>query len=149
MSILFPGFPGGRAGLGLLVLRVIAGAGMAQHGWGKIRKPFEWMGADSGVPAFLQALAAVSEFGGGIAIAIGLLTPIAAFGILCTMATATFGVHMRMGDPWVASAAGQGSYELALLYLGVAALLVLAGPGSISLDRILFGAKPASEPVPA
>jgi len=40
------------------------------------------------VPGFLQGLAALSEFGGGLALIAGLLTPLAAFGIACTMVVA-------------------------------------------------------------
>ena len=55
-----------RASLGLLALRLLAGIALMHHGWGKIQHPFGWMGPDAGTPAFLQALAALSEFGGGL-----------------------------------------------------------------------------------
>ena len=67
MNKLFGDFIGGRGALGLLILRVIFGVGIMQHGWSKIQNPFGWMSADSGVPGILQALAALSEFGGGLA----------------------------------------------------------------------------------
>ena len=59
----------------LLLLRIVAGVAFMLHGWGKIQHPFSWMGPD--MPGFLQALAALSEFGGGAAWALGLLTPLA------------------------------------------------------------------------
>src|SRR5262245_3700726 len=74
---IFGSFVGGRAAWGLLVVRVVFGLGIAQHGWSKIQHPFNWMGPDAPVPAFLQFLAALSEFGGGIALIFGLLTPLA------------------------------------------------------------------------
>lgn len=110
------------------------------HGWGKIQKPFSWMPPDAPIPGFLQFLAALSEFGGGLALIIGLLTPIAAFGIACTMAFATFGVHMSAGHPFVATSGGP-SYELAAIYLAAALLIILTGPGRYSLDALLFGKK--------
>lgn len=140
MKKLFGSFVGGRAALGLLIIRVITGAALMFHGWGKIQKPFSWMPPDAPVPGFLQALAALSEFGGGLALVIGLLTPIAAFGIACTMAFAVFAVHLKSGHPFVATSGGP-SYELATAYLGVALLAILAGPGKYSLDAMLFGKK--------
>ena len=74
-----------RASAGLLAVRVVAGLAFMLHGWGKIQHPFSWMGPDSGTPAFFQGLAALSEFGGGLAWILGLLTPLASFGIACTM----------------------------------------------------------------
>jgi putative oxidoreductase len=37
----------GRAALGLLIVRLIFGAGIMLHGWGKIQRPFGWMGPDA------------------------------------------------------------------------------------------------------
>lgn len=135
---IFNNFVGGRVAVGLLVLRVVAGLGMMFHGWGKIQKPFGWMG--DAFPGWLQALAALSEFGGGAAWILGLLTPLASFGILCTMAVATHFHAVVQGDPFVAKGTG-GSYELALLYFCIALLLLLAGPGRLSLDALLFRRK--------
>ena len=53
------------------------------------------------VPGVLQFLAAFSEFFGGLAFITGLLTPIAALGVACTMLTAIFTVHLKEGDPFV------------------------------------------------
>ena len=58
---------GPRASLGLLLLRLVAGLAFILHGWPKIQKPFSWMGPDSAMPGLLQALAAFSEVGGGLA----------------------------------------------------------------------------------
>jgi putative oxidoreductase len=96
------------------------------------------MGPDAPVPGILQALAALSEFGGGIALILGLLTPIAMIGLICTMLTAIFTVHLKAGDPFVARGGGR-SWELAGLYLGAALMVLLAGPGRFSLDALLFG----------
>jgi putative oxidoreductase len=126
------------ASVGLLVLRLVAGLAMMHHGWGKIQNPFAWMGPNAQVPGFLQMLAAVSEFGGGLAWMIGLLTPIASFGMLCTMAVATHLHAVVMKDPFVPQGPGS-SYELAAVYLCVSLLFMLGGPGKFSLDRLVFG----------
>ncbi len=133
-QLLFPEPPSARASIALLFLRLIAGIGIAMHGWGKIQNPFHWMdGAASPAPAVFQALAALSEFGGGIALALGLLTPIAAAGVLSTMVVAAF-THMSKGDPFIGKG---GSWELAAIYGSIAAVLGTIGPGAFSLDALI------------
>jgi putative oxidoreductase len=128
-----------RISLGLLLLRLVAGLAFVFHGWGKIQHPFDWMGPDATIPGFFQLLAAVSEFGGGIAWMLGLVTPLASLGLACTMAVAVWFHAVQLGDPFVAAGPGSGSYEPAAGYLCVALLLLLSGPGSLSADRLLFG----------
>lgn len=124
--------PGSAA---LLVLRLVAGLAFMFHGWTKIQNPLGWMGAEATVPGILQALAAVSEFFGGLAWILGLLTPLASFGILSTMSYAVY-MQVSQGQPFI----GQGaSYELALVYFSIALVLILIGPGRFSLDARLFG----------
>ena len=123
------------ASVALLALRLVSGAAFMHHGFTKIQNPFSWMGADSSTPGFLQALAAISEFGGGFAWMIGFLVPIASFGIFCTMVVAV-SRHLSHGDHFVGKG---GSYELALVYASVAALLFVCGPGRIALDSSWMG----------
>lgn len=136
-QILFPPCVAGRGSVGLLLIRLVAGSAMALHGWPKIQNATTWMGPDAGVPGALQLLAALAEFGGGICWVLGLLTPLASFLIACTMATAAGMVHIPAGDPFVSK--GGPSYELALVYFAIAILLLLIGPGRLSLDWTLFG----------
>ncbi len=129
-----------RVSAGLLLLRLVAGAAFLYHGYGKIQNPFGWMGPDAGFPGVFQALAAVSEFGGGLAWMLGLLTPLASCGLACTMTVAVWMHAAVLHDPFVALQGGR-SYELASVYLCVAVLLLLAGPGRFSVDRVAFGEK--------
>ncbi len=126
--------------ISLLLIRFVAGLAFMLHGWGKIQNPFGWMGPDAFAPGFLQALAAISEFGGGLAWIIGLMTPLASAGIAATMAVAFYMHAVMSGDPFVAK--GGASYEFAALYFCVALLLIAIGPGRLSLDRQLFGPRP-------
>src|SRR5687768_15157628 len=135
-DFLYGPFLGGRAAVGLFALRAVAGAALMFHGWPKIQNPTGWMGPDSTIPGFLQALAAVAEFGGGFALIIGLLTTIAAFGIVCNMIGALAIVHIPKGDPFVSP--GGSSMESAALYLAVGLLYMFAGPGTWSLDAMIF-----------
>jgi len=144
MNRFFPPFIAGRGAVGLLVLRLVAGSAFILHGWPKIQHPFDWMHG-SGIPGFLQALAALAEFGGGIAWILGLLTPLACLGILCDMLVALFVVHLPHQDPFVN--VGGRSFETALDYLAVALLLLLLGPGAYSLDAMLFGRRSLTDAV--
>lgn len=126
------------ADLALLALRAIAGIAFMFHGWKKIQDPCGWMGPDGFAPGFLQALAALSEFGGGLAWVLGLLTPLASAGIAATMTVAVYLHAILRGDPFVATGGG-ASYELAALFLCIALVLIAVGPGRLSLDRLLFG----------
>jgi putative oxidoreductase len=128
------------ADVALLLIRVVAGLAFMMHGWSKIQNPFGWMGPDGFAPGIFQALAAISEFGGGLVWIMGLLTPLASLGIVSTMAVA-FSYHAFMrGDPFVSMTGGPAS-ELAALYFSVALLLFAMGPGRLSLDRKIFGSR--------
>ena len=124
--------------LALLALRAIGGTAFMIHGWEKIGNPFHWMGPESKYPGFLQFLAALSEFGGGLAWILGVLTPLASLGIAATMAVAVY-THMQvMKDPFV-NLTGGTAYELPSLFLGIAIVLMSLGAGRFSLDRAIFG----------
>jgi putative oxidoreductase len=125
----------GAPAIGLLILRFVFGLGLVLHGLPKIQNPTGWMGPN-GMPGFLQFAAALAEFGGGIALILGLLTPLAAVGIAITMAVAILTAHA--GDPFISPTGGK-SFELAALYLASALGLLFVGPGALSLDAAIFG----------
>jgi putative oxidoreductase len=109
------------------------------HGWQKIQSdggPMGWMGPESHVPAFFQGLATMAEFSGGLGITVGLLTPLAALGLICNMLVALFMVHFPAHHSFVGGH-GKPSFEPAAGYLAVALLLFFAGPGAWSLDALL------------
>jgi putative oxidoreductase len=118
---------------GLFWLRVLTGLGMAYHGYGKVFGDHMQM-LVPGVeklgfpqPVIFAWLAALSEFAGGILIAIGLGTRIAAFFIFVTMSVAAFVVHAQ--DAFNVK-------ELALAYWTVSGVLILTGAGAWSLDEL-------------
>ena len=125
------------ASVALLLLRLVAGTAFVLHGWGKIQNPMSWMPPSAPIPGVLQLLAAVAEFGGGIAWILGLLTPLASFGILCTMTVAASMHFFALGDPFV-NMTGGSSAEPAMGYLVIALVLMSVGPGKFSLDRFIF-----------
>lgn len=138
MGQIYPKWVTGPGAIGLLVLRVMIGTAFLFHGGGKIKDPLHWMDGMPGnhPPPILQAVAAVTEFGGGLALILGLLTPLAALGIAATMAVALATVHIPHGDPFVAH--GGASAEPAAVYLAMMIMFLLVGPGTLSLDALLF-----------
>ena len=101
------------------------------HGLGKLEAPAQFILALTKrgfpLPGVFGWAALLSEFaGGGILLALGLLTRPAAGFVLITLTVAAFDIHS--GDPFA-------KRELALAYAVVALTLLIAGPGRFSLDR--------------
>lgn len=140
----FPPFLGGPAAVGLLAVRLFAGAAMMVHGWPKVQHPFSWMNPNDHVPGIFQGLATLAEFGGGFCWIVGLLTPLASLLILGDMVVAIATVHIPRGHPFVSQHSAPAS-EAAVGYLAIAILLLLAGCGKLSLDWPLFGRRRAAD----
>ena len=68
------------------------------HGWGKVTN-ISGFAAEQGVPIVLGAAAAYVQFIGGLLL-LGLLTPLAAFGIGVTMAVAVV-MLVRAGESFI------------------------------------------------
>jgi putative oxidoreductase len=128
--------------IGLLLLRLTVGLTLAAHGTQKLFGWFGGPGLDASgqffemigfLPGRRQALlAGMAETGGGLLLALGLLTPVAAAVLFSVMLVAAISVHFQKGF-----FAQNGGYEYTLV-LGVAALTVaFTGPGSLSLDALL------------
>lgn len=130
---------GGESGLsfisnaGIALLRIFAGASLAlAHGFGKIpvNPAFIEGTANLGfpTPSVFAWAAALSEFLGGIFLALGLFTRISGFFIAFTMVVAAFIAN-----------AGKGfeKQELALFYLVIGLMFLLKGAGDWSLDAFL------------
>src|SRR5947209_6379709 len=129
--------------LGLLILRIVAGLTIAAHG---AQKLFGWFGGpgftkmEQGLqkqgfkPAWLwTVLVILGEFGGGLSVALGFLTPLGAAGMVGTMVMAIFKSHWKNGF-WNS----KRGFEFPLLLLTIGVAIGLIGPGSYSLD-VLFG----------
>lgn len=127
---------GGESGLsyaanaGLALLRIFAGVALAlAHGYGKV-PPSDGLvnrTAELGfpMPVVFAWAAGLSEFLGGIFLALGFLTRISSFFIAFTMLVALVGVHGA--DPF-------NKQELAFMYLFVALAFMLKGAGDWNVD---------------
>jgi putative oxidoreductase len=128
--------------LGLLVMRVVVGALFCGHG---AQKLWGWFGGHgrSGTGAFFDGLglrpgrlhatlAGASELAGGVMLALGLITPLAAALISAVMLTAIWTVHGAKGL-WIT----EGGYEYNLVLLAVAFGVTAIGAGAWSFDHAL------------
>ena len=79
-------------------------------------------------PVFFAWTAALSEFGGGLCVALGLFTRVAAFMVFATMSVAAF-IH-HIDDPF-------SKKELALAYWAMAGTIISLGSGQYSLDNMI------------
>ena len=126
--------------IGLLVVRALIGLILFGHG---AQKLFGWFGgpglttAGQGLESvgyrpgtFFAFVAGTTEAGGGLLLALGLLTPLAAAAIMGTMLDAALSAHVKNGF-W----GSKGGYEYTLVLGGVAAGLGFTGAGSYSLDH--------------
>lgn len=119
----------------LAFLRVAVGIIMTVHGWQKLQDVEKFInGLDQMgffYPQICAYLAISGEFLGGLGLVVGVLTPLAAFGIFSTMCVAVFVVHWEKG-----LLAQNGGFEYPLCLLVVSFFLMMNGAGKISLDYL-------------
>ena len=121
---------GSFADIALSLLRVISGFLFMQHG---LQKMFGLLGGNQIESLMsLRALAGILELVGGLAIVVGIYTPIVAFILSGEMAVAYFMTHFPRGF-WPIENRG----ELAALYAFVFLLFVAIGGGSYSFDGLV------------
>jgi putative oxidoreductase len=127
--------------LGLLALRCVVGAVMLAHGinhvfgGGRIAGTARWFASLGMRPGPLHAwLASGTEIGAGVLLVLGLLTPLAAAGVVGVMVVAWIINHL--GNGFFIFRPGEGwEYVMTLTVVGLA--IGALGPGSWSLDDAL------------
>src|ERR1051325_6150148 len=130
---------------GLTILRLVLGIVFFSHG---SQKMLGWFGGPGfsetmheftrmGIPSVLAFLAIAAEFFGGFGLILGLLTRIAALGIMINMAVAIAMVHAPNGFfmNWQGTKQGEG-FEFHLLAIAAGFVLFLNGSGRLSIDRL-------------
>jgi len=128
--------------IGILILRLVAGLTLAAHG---AQKLFGWFGGYglAGTGGFLEQLgfvpgkrnalfAGLAEAIGGLLLALGLATPLAAAVIIAVMTVASVSVHLKHGF----FNHNQG-FEYTMMLAVIALSIAITGPGPISLDALL------------
>lgn len=130
----------GFTSLGPLVLRVITGWILAAHGWNKLQNGPEnfantLQGLNVPAPEFMAWVVSLTEFVGGIMLLVGLLSRVVSFAILIEM---IFTIALVKADVGLIAPQGTGAgAELDLLVWGVAAAVMIMGPGRVSIDWLL------------
>jgi putative oxidoreductase len=109
------------------VLRIVAGLLFLCHGGQKL---FGWFGGDK-VTEPLMMVAGVIEFGGGLLIAIGFFTSIAAFLASGEMASAYFMAHAPHSPIPIVNHG-----ELAVVYCFLFLYMAARGSGPLSVDSM-------------
>ncbi len=127
---------------GLLVLRLGVALAVFPHG---AQKALGWWGGmgfsgtlsvfseKMGIPPVFTVLAITAEFLAPLALVLGLLTRLSAFGIAVTMGVAV-SVHASSGF-----FASNGGFEYPLTIAIAAAALVISGGGKASADSVIAG----------
>jgi putative oxidoreductase len=128
--------------IGLWIVRLVIGMTLAAHGSQKL---LGWFGGGgiAGTGPFMEklgfrpgrlhaALAGIAETAGGLLLAAGLLTPLAAAAVIGVMVVAAGSAHWGKGF-----FLQNGGIEYTLVLAGGALAIAFTGPGALSLDRSL------------
>jgi putative oxidoreductase len=128
-----------------LLLRLMLGAIFIFHGLDLVTGQGHQMGANwnPAMPAAEQLAVAWGQLLGGIALALGFLTRLAALGIIVIMAGAIATVHWPHG---FSMQSGGFEYNAAIIVMCLC--LVLGGPGPIAVDRVFRLRRRAPEAPP-
>ena len=136
-AISFTGVSVQRLHLGLTILRIILGIVFVMHGGQKlfvygmdgVAGGFAQMGVP--IPGITGPLTALVEFFGGLALMTGLLSRLAAIGLIIVMLGAIFIAHLSAGF------FAPNGYEFPLTLVAGLAAIALIGPGGYSLDAMI------------
>jgi putative oxidoreductase len=133
----------------LLIIRVFLGVIFFAHGAQKLFGVFGGPGLKGtigyfqntlGVPPALAVLAALTECFGGLAVFVGLLTRLAALGLVVVMVVAVAKVHWQNGfflNMSLQPGKGHG-FEFNWALIGMALALLVGGGGAKSIDRLIL-----------
>ncbi|MBD0022099.1 DoxX family membrane protein [Gordonia pseudamarae] len=129
----------GINGYAHLVTRLILGFIFVMHGWQKVfetgtdrvAQDFDAMGVPW--PEIAAQYAAWVELLGGVAVALGLLLPVACVLLIVDMAGAIYFAHLDAGF-WTS----QGGYELPLALIAGLAAVGFAQAGTLAVDHFVY-----------
>jgi putative oxidoreductase len=128
------------AELGPLAVRVIVGTIMAAHGWQKVQAGPANFGAALGqmgvpLPTLVGYVVTFVEVVGGILLIVGLLSRLAALVLTIDLVVAILLVKVNVG--FLSPPQGGAGAELDLALIAGFLVILLAGPGRLSVDHAL------------
>ncbi len=117
----------------IVLMRVVCGVALMTHGWGKIQDPMALVGMVERIgfwpPAMWAWALAITEFFGGLFIAIGLFTRFWA-------AAATFLLLVTVYFHWILLEEGWGGSEKSILWLTITYYFAVHGGQVFAVDRL-------------
>src|SRR5919199_6745298 len=141
MGVLFGESMRGTAGYAPLVVRVLVGLIMTAHGWQKLTQvgPANFGDQILGplgvpLPEAMGYVVTFVELVGGILLIVGLLSRLAALLLTIDLVVAILLVKVNVG--FLSGSNGTGA-ELELALIGGFLVILLAGPGKLSVDHSL------------
>ena len=143
----------------LTIARVMLALVFLGHG---TQKMFGWFGGlgysgtltvfeeTMGIPPALTTMAMIAEVFGGLGLLVGLLTRIAAAGVLVVMVVAPLanGLYVRFFMNWTGRNPGEG-FEYHLIAIALILVVLVHGAGALSLDRRIASRATADSMPPA
>jgi putative oxidoreductase len=117
-----------------MLLRLVLGGLFVVHGYPKVftqRQQIQQAMAGTGVPPTVTGLVGFLEFFGGLALIVGFLTPIVAGLFAILMGSTTLLQRNKFHKSFA------GGYELDVVLLAAAIVLIILGAGAISLDALI------------
>ncbi|HTO48684.1 MAG TPA: DoxX family protein [Burkholderiales bacterium] len=128
------GWNAGLADWASLALRLAVGCGSFVHAKNKFRK-VHLFAAGHHLPIWLAWVATFVQLLGGIALILGLGTPIAALGLTIFGLWATLELVFRKREKFAAP--GEHTWDTGVMYTAIPLAILLTGPGRYSLDHLL------------
>ena len=121
-----------------LLLRIWVGANFIVHGRPKFSKTGEGIKTslkNAGLPGGIVSAVGVLELFGGIFLIIGLIVPIVAALLVILFASIILMKKTKQHEAYIAP--GKPSYELDVLYLMLAIVILVLGSGVLSVDSLI------------
>ena len=124
----------------LLILRLGVGAGLALHGYPKVKggrvQAGQWL-KSMRIPPIAADLVTVLEFLGGIFLILGLLTPLVGLFFAIQFGSIIWMKKSKTHAAFVSTEQGKPTYEIDAVYLLLALVFLVLGAGPLSLDGLL------------